>query len=632
MMSLQPLMSSKHLVEPVEVQTNSFLLMATTSLCVCVCFKGGKPFFLKKLQQNNKMTDIVSKEKLEAITNEVKDEMKTFTKDFLSSYKSALVSEALSVDGGDAEGGEGEGEESGEPERELLCRDGGSESDEPLMVGTFMKRGDVRKNWKERCFVVRADYLVEYYENEDKFKAGAKPKGVINLAGYQVVVDPNGRKIKEKQKEVEVYGTSFSGEYTKYEPLTLECYSETKRRWLFRFKDVEEFNTWSDIFSRCVKKVRSGTLDDEQMQAAYHDAITAMAHRYWCDPPQGKEIDAITEMIGLRAWNIHIGGDGAFKDIGGPPAVKRTARNKGFQLVFKTVEVAVTAAWTVLIKTVSAVSEKTKELVAQGIGPIRTARSTIIEKIQGAITDTTTPVQENVLVPVAGALVSILSKACPSPILSAEDVLDSATLTYAEDRAQGNDASLKNIKKSSAMMKPLNSAFADLGASFDGEAMDGVLSEITSRVPAIGDAVDTLKGLLNLGDLVDELRESATDNTEHAGYTFEKLLEDELAGDSSQAIAKRDMVLQSVKEKYRHDMRICISDAFKNFLNALLFSLLFDKVGEACETLCNPFDQLVPEALSDLLSINGILTEALEGFVEGVVDSAVEEGLKSLEI
>ena len=45
-------------------------------------------------------------------------------------------------------------------------------STDPIRQGYLIKQGEVVKNWKKRWFVVRADYVVEYYETEEKFKAG----------------------------------------------------------------------------------------------------------------------------------------------------------------------------------------------------------------------------------------------------------------------------------------------------------------------------------------------------------------------------------------------------------------------------------------------------------------------------
>jgi len=62
-----------------------------------------------------------------------------------------------------------------------------------LRTGWLMKEGGIRKNWKKRYFVVRPNYIVDYYESEEEFKKGekSKKKGNISLCGYRVIEDVN---------------------------------------------------------------------------------------------------------------------------------------------------------------------------------------------------------------------------------------------------------------------------------------------------------------------------------------------------------------------------------------------------------------------------------------------------------
>ncbi len=55
-----------------------------------------------------------------------------------------------------------------------VCVSRSQPDNDPIRTGYLVKRGAIQKSWKRRFFVVRPNYFVEYYENEDKFKAGVR--------------------------------------------------------------------------------------------------------------------------------------------------------------------------------------------------------------------------------------------------------------------------------------------------------------------------------------------------------------------------------------------------------------------------------------------------------------------------
>ncbi|XP_068759844.1 PH domain-containing protein DDB_G0267786-like [Montipora capricornis] len=57
---------------------------------------------------------------------------------------------------------------------------------DPLKMGYLTKKGALVKNWKKRYFVVNPDYSVDYFENEEAYGKGFKPKGTIFPCGYEV--------------------------------------------------------------------------------------------------------------------------------------------------------------------------------------------------------------------------------------------------------------------------------------------------------------------------------------------------------------------------------------------------------------------------------------------------------------
>ena len=129
---------------------------------------------------------------------------------------------------------------------------------------------------KTRFFAVRENFHIDYYEDEEKFKAGAKPKGTMILEGYRVVSDPNARKVEHKKAVNAKFNIDEDvGEYAKYEPLTIECYHDARRRWLLKAKDQAEFDTWVAVLSEAAERCKGRTLTDPLKIEAFDSAFQA---------------------------------------------------------------------------------------------------------------------------------------------------------------------------------------------------------------------------------------------------------------------------------------------------------------------------------------------------------------------
>ena len=76
----------------------------------------------------------------------------------------------------------------------------------PIQFGTLTKQGAFRKNWKKRFFVVNYNYTVDYYENEEAYQKGFKPKGSISPGGYRVVSDADQGLIEKLKKMAKLLG------------------------------------------------------------------------------------------------------------------------------------------------------------------------------------------------------------------------------------------------------------------------------------------------------------------------------------------------------------------------------------------------------------------------------------------
>ena len=69
--------------------------------------------------------------------------------------------------------------------------------------------------------------------------------------------------------------------YEKYEPLTLEAYHESRRRWIMKFEDQATFDDWAKMLTKCAKMCKSGTLEEPVAIAAFDDAFLETKRNCW---------------------------------------------------------------------------------------------------------------------------------------------------------------------------------------------------------------------------------------------------------------------------------------------------------------------------------------------------------------
>ena len=84
----------------------------------------------------------------------------------------------------------------------------------PLKTGYLTKQGAVRKSWLRRFFVVRADYKIEYYEDEEASCGGAEGRGFrLDVHTFLSHSDlQQGRKTKRDNFAMRLHGFARLGQ------------------------------------------------------------------------------------------------------------------------------------------------------------------------------------------------------------------------------------------------------------------------------------------------------------------------------------------------------------------------------------------------------------------------------------
>jgi hypothetical protein len=120
--------------------------------------------------------------------------------------------------------------------------------------GHMLKCSKHLKKWNDRYFVVRGNYLVDYYMTEDDHAKGKK-RGTINMGAYQRVVDdPNNHGLRKLMAMAEKCGMNMDDipKPDPYPEKTILC--EHDRKEVLKLQcvgDENDFKDWSRTLERC---------------------------------------------------------------------------------------------------------------------------------------------------------------------------------------------------------------------------------------------------------------------------------------------------------------------------------------------------------------------------------------------
>ncbi|EGD72077.1 hypothetical protein PTSG_00094 [Salpingoeca rosetta] len=554
-------------------------------------------------------------ERIDRVRDSIKKSLNKFTKDFLILYRSALVNELLRQSA--ADNAALEGAPTDKVQRQLEQVPASALSKRPLHMETLVKRGNVRHSWKERLFVVRPDHVIAYYASADNYAAGAKPKGTINLCGYDIVRDPNKRKIEVREQHARLFGGDPPDDYTKYEPLTIECYHRVKRRWLIKCKDEEQFERWLDILTTCSRFVSTRSLRDPVECAAFDNASRNLANRLNEFRIYGSEIDILTDTLANYYWRTKIG-DGLFSKLPGGPGIKAKAAARGFNSVYALTKSVVTSTWRSNISSIDHANKNLKSTFHTELGTARSVKKELVAKASKITEPKVGEMRTTVIVPLANAVAAYLLPKTQGALRSSEVILDTETAAYCKQIAGGADASactLVNVTRDLNKTAPLMRAFKDMEAGLSDTGMASQVPADTREVA--GNVLEVIRAL-QLSDMVLNMREKTLANLANAAYTFETRFKQ-----AGQAQELHSSLLAQVKQEYMHDAQLDAEDVVAAFIVELLSALLVQRLNTQCKDDVVVLSDIVPENLREYLNPVTVFEEGIHEEFKTAAASAV---------
>lgn len=153
-----------------------------------------------------------------------------------------------------------------------------------MKSGYLIKRGFLRKNWKQRYFIAKNNahnYCIEYYDDLE-----GNLKGVFECYGYKA------ENFDEKES------VDFGPHGIKLVP-----YDNQRRVWMFRCSNEEEKDAWLHVFhTACCRSCPPRLETNPLMEAAFARSHDTIRQRYHMRRPigtlVGTEVDVLVDLCG----------------------------------------------------------------------------------------------------------------------------------------------------------------------------------------------------------------------------------------------------------------------------------------------------------------------------------------------
>ncbi|CAB4029577.1 Hypothetical predicted protein, partial [Paramuricea clavata] len=152
--------------------------------------------------------------------------------------------------------------------------------DYPIKKGYLTKQGVIRKTWRRRFFVVQPNYLIDYYENEEAYEKGLKPKGTINPCGYRTVSNLEDELTKRRKKLAAMLGVAHQDSPEKFPKHIFGVVHEKLRSYFIHADSDEEKLEWVEMFRLCCACVKGFNIVDPICQTTFNKAISKTLTAY----------------------------------------------------------------------------------------------------------------------------------------------------------------------------------------------------------------------------------------------------------------------------------------------------------------------------------------------------------------
>jgi len=532
---------------------------------------------------------------LDEIKNLIKSVVGTFTLNYVKQYTLSLVKKILD-------------EAAAEPGPPFKLQERPPRTD-AFKEGWVEKEGGFfSKKMNKRYFVVRPDYMIDYFEKEEeRKKEKGKVRGTISLCGYYVNEDANNGLLQRLTKLAEKMGIDLSGlpKPKQYPKNTMELHHSRRQTYYIHVADDDEFKKWVEQLRTCAWRAYGFKNKDEVHIAAFEAAIRETRYKlgrwgYWSYG--GTEEQILSDLIADELdWTVM---GKIYSKLNGSWTVRNAVRNQVLKTIDKLVLAAVTPAWKAMDATVKELRPKIEPKIKPLIEPVGKAKLEMMTKIKDACMSVINPILKEHVVPHLSKIVEVIQ----SPMTEAF----SDSLKYFDEEVIGKFEVKGTVDENKKEFTKL-----------DWFPYSWKMYDITRKTDVMYDPLWALHIIFEdiypwslIWTAHDELR-SKMDN---AIYTFEQKLIEEQSGEQKDMKACVDKVKHLVLADYQHDGNLAKMIYYRDILKQIVMPPFNKLVFPAAEALLEPLNAVIPEPVKEFLDIN----EMFQRIVESIIEESIQ--------
>lgn len=462
--------------------------------------------------------------------------------------------------------------------------------------GVILKRSKHLKKWNPRYFVVKGDWIVDYYETKEKYEGKQKPLGSVNLSGMRVVRDPNNTLLNKLIALAEKCKLNLDDfpKPEKFNETTLLIEHDRKDTYFLDVQDPEHFKSWCDMFDDARWYAPTLNINDDKV----HKRIFTTAlwwTRWQCDMwgwasfGGGEEFmmsDCINEQI---AWVV-MGKVDAKLTM--PWAVRSRIRDGFCKTTSAAVQSIVGPAWQACYEGVKKVRPEIEKKLPDLLGPIVEAQTTVQKKIIEMVEASARDTVNEKIAPHLQPLLEIVF----SPVIDSMRIL-----LHAYDRAIHNGKS--NFKKQE------DNLFMVWHYNYNSEFWDADRK--------LWDLYDPLWAMRQFFEDVSpwsiqyKARRRLRKNLDNALYTFEIMHNQGEKGYDECAAEVRALLVEDCKAGIMRTLGHILFGCVENFWEKTVI--------RAARKLVEPIAEMIPAPVQDFVNVVDMVTDILNNILRAML-------------
>lgn len=481
----------------------------------------------------------------------------------------------------------------------------------PLKMGYLSKKGAVVKNWKKRYFVVNPDYSIDYFENEEAYEKGFKPKGTIFPCGYEVngnLDEIMAERLKNLAKLMKVDEKEV-GAPEKLPEHTFEVAHSRRRSYLITAENDEDKSAWIETFKVCCRKAEGLKSEDPVGRAAFK---VALWKTYWRYRVEGTEEQVLSDILVDRI-NCRVMSE-VYAEIRGGWTMKQKIREQVVKTLDSLVMAMVIPSW----KGMQESSQQMKKVLEPTINDKK---------------DELAAVQRKVMWDLSELLKSTLEKVLKDMEETMKEMADLLRRRMEQGLAELRKIFIMKVDEVIEQAKNTNEIEAALPSFFQ------TLDRAPRSLSVLYDALVCIRFVSTLrekfdqrinklnGHLVTDIgSDKLAQLLDSAMFTFEERFNEGISGTDAKANGETAAdIMKVVKEevllKYDEDQKIVLVEYLMESMLCMLVPHTHNLTDQVCKPMIKPVESSIPDPLRQAIS----LSDKYDTYVETSLRDAIKK-------